>query len=371
MARRGNNEGSIFKRKDGRWEARITYYESGRPKRKSIYGKTRAAVSARLHENLADNQNGFMSDPKGYTVGSYLHEWLEIKKRTIAETTANAYANDIAKFGPLHHRPLDQITAFDIEKLYIRLLDSGLSTSTVRAAHSRLYSALKDAVRYQLITRNVMEQVRPPKLVRDEAEVWKPHEIVRLLEFAKSHRLYSLIYLAICTGMRRGELIGLHWTDVEWSASRLHVKRSVVSPNGTLIVKEPKSPASRRAIYVDDEVLSVLRDHRAKQQREATALADGWPDKDIVFTSEVGAYLDPNNLNRTFGRIVGEAEIRSGNLHKLRHTHASMLIRKGVDPKVVSDRLGHSSVAFTQTIYQHLYEDQRSGAAFGLNDLLS
>ena len=376
MKRRGNNEGSIYRRKDGRWEARIVvgYKANGQPKRKSIYGETRRDVAEQLNSQLNDKQQGLLSDPKGHTLGSYLAEWLEIRSNDVAPTTTNTYRCALKKFDPLGRLPLDQLSPFQVEQVYASMLREGLSPRTVQISHSTLYSALQDAVRWRLLPRNCMNNVKAPRQRRKEIKVWTAGEITRFLEFTRHHRLYALFYLALCTGMRRAELLALQWDDVsveEGRAGRILVRRNLVSANGTIVIKEPKTAASRRDIYVSDDVLEVLNEHRRRQAADRALLGEAWSLDEVVFSSEVGGYLDPNNLSRSFRRLVKKAEVTDVGLHALRHTHASILIKQGFDPKVISERLGHTSVAFTQTIYQHLYEEQRTRAAIGLGDLLS
>ena len=375
--RRGNNEGTIIKRKDGRWEGKIIvgYRPDGQPKRRSVYGKTRQEVVEKLHALRSDLYTGVLSDHRGQTLGSFRRTWLDRRSHSLAPTTVRAYRSALDKLARLDRVPLDQVNAFIVEDIYADMRKAGLSARTVQITHSTLFSVIKDAVRWRLLPRNFMEEARPPKQVRAEVKVWTPAEVRRFLDFTRGHRLYALTYLALTTGMRRAELVGLRWTDVVLNEAKdtgmIFIRQNVVSVNGTLMVKEPKTAASKRIIHVADDVVDLLREHRTQQFHNRAVLGAAWSVENVVFASEVGGYMDPNNLSRAFRTLVHQSGVTPVGLHALRHTHACILIKEKFDPKVVSERLGHTNVAFTQTVYQHLYDEQRSQAAIGLRNMLS
>lgn len=223
---------------------------------------------------------------------------------------------------------------------------------------------------WELIGRNVLESVKVPKQVKPEVAFWTEEEVTRFLAFAQTHRLYGLFYTAVVTGMRRGELVALRWQDVDDVRNRLHVRLNAVDVHGTVHVGAPKTKASRRIVHVQEYDIQTLLEHRDRQEQERALLGEAWSDHDLVFPSQLGTHLNPRNLSRVFDRIVKNAGVTETGIHGLRHTHASLLIKNGVDVGIVSERLGHTSPGFTRNVYQHLYDEQRSQAALGLSNLL-
>lgn len=224
---------------------------------------------------------------------------------------------------------------------------------------------------WELIGRNVLGAVRVPKQRKPAVAYWNSDEVVRFLAFTQPHRLHALFYTALATGMRRGELVALRWSDVDLSRGRVTVRQNAVAVNGTTLMKEPKSEASRRTIHIQDDDVAVLTAHREQQRRERSLLGPAWSENDLVFPSQVGTYLSPRNLLRTFDGLVKKAGVTRAGFHGMRHTHASLLIKNGVDDGVVSERLGHTDPGFTRRVYQHLFDEQRSSAALGLMNLVN
>lgn len=375
--RRGNNEGSISKRKDGTWEYKISagYNQNGSGKRKGGTARTREEAHARLVQLLADQHSGILTDAKGHTLGSYLDWWLEHRSTSIAPNTHRAYRHALRKLDGLRKIPLQNVKPIQIERVYTDMIvRQRKSPRTVQITHTTLHSAIKDAVRLELLATDFMLRVKPPRQRRPDIKVWSRDEIRTFLASCRGDRLYPLVYLAVTSGMRRAELLGLHWRDVTIDDAshlgRIYVRRNLVTNDGQVHVKEPKTPASRRVVHVRDDVVSVLAAHRERQAIANAELGIDWTLDDPVFQSETGGYLDPNNVSRSFRRLISRADVTPVGLHALRHTHASLLIAGRTDAKLVSERLGHTSVAFTQTVYQHLYDEQRAETAIGLSDVL-
>ena len=251
------------------------------------------------------------------------------------------------------------------------MLRRGLSPRSVQVAHRSLHGALKQAVAWELIGRNVLGAVRVPKQRKPTVAYWNAEEVVRFLTFTQSHRLHALFYTALATGMRRGELVALRWSDVDLSRGRINIRLNAVAVGGRTLVKEPKSEASRRTVYIQDQDVAVLKAHRERQARERELVGPAWAEGDLVFPSQVGSHLSPRNLSRAFDALVKKAGVTQAGFHSMRHTHASLLIKNGVDDGVVSERLGHTDPGFTRRVYQHLFDEQRSSAALGLMNLVN
>ena len=216
------------------------------------------------------------------------------------------------------------------------------------------------------MARNPVEAVDVHKEVRKELTLWTPQEAARFLDTAKAHRLYALFYLGMATGLRRGELLGLRWDDIKGNV--LHVKRALVKAKGKLELSTPKTAKGTRRVSLSPDVLVMLLQHRQLQDAERLP---SWPDNGLVFVSETGTPLNPDNLTRLRKQLMKAANVPEVRLHDLRHLHASMAIKSGVDPKVLADRLGHARASFTLDVYTHLFEEQRVNAAVSLLDFLS
>ena len=374
MGKRANGEGTMRLRPDGRWEYKVMvgYKPDGSPNCRSFYGRTQTEAKKKFAAFQAQRDAGIILAAKSVTLGELADRWLEQKRErdAVSENTYQQYKYGLSKFKALYKQRLDKITPFQIDQIYGQLLKGGLSPRSVQVAHRSLYGALKQAVAWELIGRNVLESVRVPKQVKPEVAFWTEDEVSRFLAFAQPHRLYGLFYTAVVTGMRRGELVALRWQDVDTVRNRLHVRLNAVDVHGTVHVGVPKTKASCRIVHVQEDDIRALSVHRERQKEERALLGEAWSDLGLVFPSQLGTHLNPRNLSRLFERLVKDAGVTEMGVHGLRHTHASLLIKNGVDVGIVSERLGHTSPGFTRNVYQHLYDEQRSQAALGLANLL-
>lgn len=395
MAKRANGEGTISKRvRNGKvigWRTAITvgYDEDGRQIRRWISGKTQAEVKAALQQLQADLQTGNMAGRTDLTVEAFYQEWLRTKEsKGVKPNTLRSYSDT----GRLYILPylgakkLSRLEPLDVERLLIELRKAGKSPAILRYTLRILKSILNDAVAWNKVPRNVAARIRPPQSETPEMQVWTAEEVATFLRHARSHRLYAAFYLAVFTGMRRGEILGLQWEDIDWERSCLRVrwnltevrkpgivgkhhagKATVASVESVL--QTPKTKKSCREIFLSPGTLDLLRRHQQQQQDERTRTGQIWQDSGYVFASETGGKTEPRTLYGWYRQIEQEAGLPHIRFHDLRHTSASLMAQQGISPKVVSDRLGHSNVAFTQHVYTHLYADQRQEAAFDLEDL--
>ena len=368
--RRGRGEGTVSERPDGTWTGQVTtgYTEEGKQKRKTVYGKTQAEALAKLGEVKQRLANGTYTDVK-LTVSEYLETWLKEKERSVKERTAMLYREQadryvIPKVGKVK---LEKLTPLHLQRMVSELADE-IGVPTANKARTLVYAALKQAVRWQLIHRNPCEAVAKLKETRKEMTLWTPAETVQFLEAARPHRLYAAFYLAVFTGLRRGELLGLRWKDL--TGPVLSVKQSLTVLGGTPHFTTPKTRKGERHITVSPDVLEVLAQHRLLQQAEATALGDAWTDSGLIFTTEVGTLIHPRNFERTFKDLLKTADVTKARLHDLRHLHVSLLVSKGFDPRSIADRVGHTNPSFTMDVYSHMFATQRAQAAVGMADLL-
>jgi integrase len=369
--RRGHGEGSIFKRKDGRWAAAISL-PSGR--RKYLYAKTRQEVARKLTQALRAVQDGIPLPPERQSLGSYLREWLESVGPSLRPRTWERYEQYVR----LHIVPhlgriaLARLTPAHLQRLYAQKLEAGLSPTTVAHLHAVLHRALAQAERWGLVARNVAALVTPPRPARREMKALSPEEARRFLEAAQGERLHAFYVLALTTGMRLGELLALRWRDVDLERGVLQVRATLQRTRDGYTFAEPKTERSRRQVVLSPLAAEALRAHRLRLLEERLRLGEAWEDHDLVFPNEVGRPLDPANVtHRSFQRILRRAGLPHIRFHDLRHTTATLLLGQGVHPKVVADMLGHSTISITLDLYSHSTPALHRQAALALEALLA
>ena len=382
--KRGNGEGSITQRADGLWEARLTLPDG---RRKSIYNKSRQTVAQRLAEALRDRNKGIpiIADER-LTVARYLADWLQrMQPPRIRPSTHRRYGQQLAHviraYGDLR---LTRLTAAHLADLYGRLQRPAgeeqrtrrpLSASSVHHIHVVLREALDDAVKLGLIATNVTDRVDAPKLRRPSIQPYTADEGQSLLEAAHGDRLEALYVIALTTGMRLGELLALTWRQIDLEAHTLHVVASLQRVgNGSEAwrIGEPKTSHSRRQIALTPMAVEALRAHRVRQLAERMAVADIWQEHDLVFCTEMGSHFDARHVTRyEFYPLLRRAGLPIRRFHDLRHTAATLLLKAGVHPKVVSEMLGHSTIAITLDIYSHAMPDMQREAAGAMENILT
>ena len=273
------------------------------------------------------------------------------------------------------HVRLDQLSPRHISELHHDLATNGrqsglggLSTRSVIYAHRILSNALGDAVRWGLIMRNPATLVSPPRLVTPEMRVWSAEDARRFLDAVSDDRLYAMWMLFVMTGMRRGEVLGLRWQDVDLTTGRIAVRQTLVEVAYELHFSEPKTKRSRRTVSIDGVTGSVIAAHRERQDEERLAL--GAPEHDLLFVQPDGRPLQPQNISQAFGNLVRRLRLPPIRLHDLRHTSATLALSAGIHPKVVSERLGHSSIAITLDTYSHVVPGLQEAAASTLASLV-
>lgn len=366
MARRANGEGTIFQRKDGRWvgEAFVLLPNGGRDRR-TVYGKTRAEVHEKVTALVRQAQQGIVAPNTRLTVEQYLTSWLEdVARRTVRPRTYQNYELMVR----LHIVPvigrvrLNRLAAADVRRLLNRAADHDYSPSTVRHIHAVLRVALEQAVRDDLLPRNVARLVHGPKKRTAPIVPLDVDEARRLLDEAREDRLYALWAVALGVGLRKGEALGLGWHAVDLDDGLLRVERTLQRIDGSLRLDEPKTERSKRTVRLPAVCVAALRQH-AERQAEERAAARYWVETALVFTTQLGAAIDPRNVNRWLAELCKRAGVRSIRPHDLRHTCASLLLAQGVRARVVMDILGHSQIAVTLDIYSHVLPALQDDAA--------
>ena len=369
VGRRGNGEGSIFQRADGRWVAAVTLGrdDNGHIRRHRLYGKTRREVAAKLREAQRREEDGEPVRNSHGTVAAFLTRWAAeaLPSSDVKPTTVENYRIIIRKhlIPTLGHHQLDALTAADVQRMVNAKRASGLSPRTVQLIHAVLRRALGQAVKWGEARRNVAGLIDSPRVPRREAECLTPEHAQRLLEASRNDRLFALYAVALACGLRRGEALALRWTDVDLDAGHLRVARTLSRVRGGLVLTEPKSARSRRTVPLPCPCVETLRAHRVRQAEERLIAGSLWQDHGLVFPSRVGTLLDPRNALRGLQAVSDAAGLGQVKIHTLRHTCASLLLAQGVHPRVVMETLGHSGIAITMDVYSHVMPQQQREAA--------
>lgn len=375
MTRRANGEGSVYRRADGRWAG--AYYvlrPDGGRERLTVYGRTRADASAKLAELVSKTAAGIPLAVKKWTVEAYAQHWLEdvvagrLRPSTLSSYRGTLRLHIVPTLGRL---PLRRVTPAHVRKLLSEKLAGGMSVRSVQIVHAILRAMLAEAMRDELVERNVAAIVKGPSREQAEVKPWTVEEVSTFLRAAGDDRLYALFALGVAVGMRRGELLGLRWIDVDFDRSIVHVRQAIQRVCGEgLIVGPPKSPRSRRDVPVPAYAMRALKEHRSRQAEEKLALGEYWVDSGLVFTSTVGTAIEPRNLTRVLDELVRAAGVRRVRFHDLRHTCASMLLAQGVPARVVMDVLGHSQFSITMDLYSHVMPSALREAADAIDRAL-
>jgi len=374
MGKRGNGEGTIYRRKNGGWATQYIVYTAEGRKRKTLYGKTRQEVAAKLAKALSDREGGLVFDAENQTVSEYLERWLsDSVKGSVRPKTFDSYEWLVCKYiaPALGRVKLKTLTSAHLQGFYRSKLEAGLSPRTVQYLHVVLHRALKQALRWGLVPRNVSEAVDPPRGQKKEIRPLPPDQARRLLEATCGDRFEALYVLAVHCGLRQGELLGLRWEDVDLEAGTLHVRRTLTVAKGGPKFTAPKTAKSRRQIRLTTGAVDALRRHHDRQFEESTRLAGLWQDYGLVFATTIGTPINPRNLTgRSFKPLLKRAGLPDIRFHDLRHTCATLLLRRGVHPKFVQELLGHATIAITLDTYSHVVPGMGDQAANAMESVL-
>ncbi len=366
MGRRGNGEGSIYQLPDGRWRGQATI--AGR--RVGVYGKTRKEAQAGLRELQGNADKGLLPAAGRVTVAQLAERWLEdVARHSVKPRTRDFYADKMRLYvlPTLGNCRLTSLQPAHLQKLYSDLLDRGLSAQTVHHVHTVLHRALRQAVEWNHVPRNVADVAHAPRVKRTEMRVLTAEQANILQMVAADTRYEALIALAVSSGMRKGELLGLRWQDVDLDEGTVHVRRQL-DQNGR--VSEPKTAKARRRIGLPASTVAALRAHKRRQAEHRLLWGPEWEDNDLVFCTHQGRPLGASNLSRDFKRLLRRAGLPDIRFHDLRHTNATLLLLQNTPAKVVSERLGHASIQITLDTYSHVLPSMDRDAADRLEALL-
>jgi len=360
---------------------RLVETEERRRQTKSGFPTSKEAHAA-VNKILVSVEEKTYAPPTKLSLREYLKsEWLPAIEATVRPSTFRSYKQHVE----CHICPhigsvqLQKLSGCQINALYAKLAlsgkkdgKSGLSPLTIRHVHAVLHRALKDAVRWERLMRNPIAAADPPSLRGDgtkELKTWSAAQLKAFLDAIREERLSPLWHLLAMTGLRRGEALGLRWVDVDLEAGRLAVRRALIPNGAVVVVSEPKTARGRRTVALDPETVEALK-RQAARQLEDQASKERWRDTGLVFTKEDGEAWHPEVITRFFQQAVKRSKLPRIRLHDLRHTHATLALRAGIHPKVVSERLGHATISITLDTYSHAIPAMQEEAAVRIAELV-
>ena len=376
--KRANGEGNIRKRKDGRWEGRYTAGHdpvTGKQIFKNVLGKTQNEVKRKLKKALVEAGQVDFTKSGRYTVGTWMDTWFEnvvrIKVRPSSHQTYKGYIDNHIKpnIGKI---PLEKLTTMDLQKFYRKLLTKGrverieskeqpkgLSAKTVRNINQVISSAMDLAVAQKIILTNPTNACELPKVEYKEMQTIPAEQLQAFLGEARATGVYEMYYIELATGLRRGELLGLKWSDIDWKNGIIKVRRQVARVDGQIVEAPLKTKNSYRAVTISQQAIEVLKQQKAKTNDQ------------YVFPSPNGGPISPDSVNNMLKRVLERAGIPKVRFHDLRHTFATIALQNGVDIKTVSGMLGHFSAGFTLDTYAHVTTSAQKEAAQTMGNVLA
>lgn len=382
MSRRGRGEDSIYRDGD-RWRgaASLGYGPDGRRVRKKVTGATKSEVMQKLRELHAELDAGAGVPDDRLTVGGFLDRWVtKTLLGQVADKTYDSYADTVR----LHLRPalgrvvLRRLTVAQVDEFLAWKRVEGYAENSIRIFRAVLRRALRQAEREGLVPRSVASLSTAPKIRGDEGRTLSIGQARKLLDEVKGTDYSALLTITLAFGLRRGEALGLRWAGFDVDSGTLKVTHSVkrvrdhtdAGRRTRLVLGELKTARSRRTLFLTPELVELIRVQRVRLAEQRISLGEAWQDFGLIFPSGVGTPRDPDNLSHTFSRIAGRAGLGHWHVHELRHSGASLMLAQGTDLYVVSEVLGHSSVAITKDIYGHLVEGQKRSAATLMSNVL-
>jgi integrase len=368
--RRSNNEGCIYQRKDGLWCAQVSL--EGR--RLTKYGKSQKECYAWIKETLGKIEKGLTYAGTQLTLEKFVELWLEGKALSNRAHTVQQYRQVLHQHILPHmgKMRLQDIQPAHIKQLYLKKREEGRGARTIQFIHRMLYSVLKQAVREGLLGRNPTEVVDRPKVEQNEIQILTEEQVRQLLIASTNTRYGTFYYLALMTGMREGELLGLKWSDLDWDRGVLFVQRQLqrIIGQGRVLVP-PKTKAGRRKIKLGQVTLNRLAAHRDQQNLQKAVTGDRWVENDLIFPNTLGKPMAFENMYNDFKRFLRQNDLPNIRFHDLRHTSLSLLLNMGTPVNTVQQRAGHSKASITTDTYGHVMARSQDEAALKLEELVT
>jgi integrase len=380
-SRNAAGSGTIRQRPDGRWEARITLERdpgTGKQRQKSFYGATQAEVRKKLQQAAVDIESGEYQEPSKLTVSAWLDIWLAEYTGNIKDTTRRSYSDNIK----LHIKPhigavpLQKLRADTIQELYNSLEKSGnkgakkdapagLSAKSVRNIHVVLHKALKQAIKLSYIKVNPTEACTLPRVEKKEMKIMQETEIPTFLKAVEGHRHGALYLVTLLSGMRRGEILGLTWSCVNFKNGEILVNKQLQRErvkDGKIRFVSLKND-KQRSLTPAETVFNILKEHKRRQDEKREKVGSLWTETDLVFTNETGGMLDADAVYKAYKKLLSDNGLSDIRIHDLRHTAATLMLQSGDDILTVKEALGHHSAAFTLDVYGHVTKKMKNDSA--------
>lgn len=359
MTNRIKHEGTFTERTAGRWMGRIQLEGT----RYTVYAGTRPEAQVKIKELVRRHEVGLQVKPINYTVQEWTHIWLEdhlrvrVRQNTFLQKASIVYKHVLPSIGMV---PLQKLTIVHVQRLIREKLDSGLSPAMVQKIRNVLYAIIQYGVDADLLQKNFVRLITVKNPQSQEVKTLTKEQVQELLAAAEHHPLYVALLILVTTGIRRSELCGLKWTDINWQCQVLHVQRAVVKlGNYDTLIHAPKTNSSRRLLPLHDKALEAL------QKRK-----DEHSDTEYIFSRPDGRPIYPEVILDFLKRLGKKLGMPYLNVHMLRHTAASLLLQAGENPKIVQELLGHSSISITMDIYSHVVPGMKHLAVAKLTDML-
>jgi len=377
-SRRGNAEGSVYKRQDGRWTASISLgHAGGKRRRKEIHGKTRREVAEKLAAALRARQQGLPIVGERLTLAAFLTRWLEDSARPTLRPRTFASYKMIVNYHlspALGRVALARLTPDAVQRYLNEKRAAGLSARSVQYHHAVLRRALNQAERWGLVPRNVARLVSPPRVEHPEPQPLTPEQARAFLAAVSEDRLAPLYALALGLGARQGELLGLTWADVDLVGHTLAIRRTLQRYDGGWHLDPPKTERSRRSIALPATLVEMLRVHRSRQLEERLRAGPAWQGEkwgELVFANEIGEPLPGSQLTRRFQAVLAALGLPRQRFHDLRHAAATFMLSEGVSLRTTMELLGHSTIAVTANTYSHVLPELQRDATERVSALLA
>ncbi len=369
-SRRGNNEGSIYHRKDGRWCAQVSL--NGR--RITKYAKTQHECRQWIKETLQKIEHGLTFEGSQLLLEQYMQSWLSGKELSRRPNTARNYRRYSEQYilPVLGRMRLQAIAPSHVRQLYLRLQVEGKGARTIQLVHVTLHCAFAQAVKEGLIGHNPLDAVERPKVETEQFQIFTEEQARTFLSAARGHQYETLFFLALTTSMRKGEILGLMWTDIDWKKGTLRIERQLQQASSTGAVLVPtKTKSSRRQIKLGKGLLAMLEAHREKQETQKVLAGERWKEHGMIFITGIGTYIDQTKVSREFKSILRSAGLPDIRFHDLRHTSLSFLLDRGTPVNTVQKRAGHSKASVTTDIYGHSMNRSDEEAAEDIEEIVT
>ncbi|WBL16339.1 site-specific integrase [Sutcliffiella sp. NC1] len=348
--------------------------EKGRRKQKKKSGfKTEREAKKELRLAEAELIKGTYVEPSKMLYEKYLDDWFKTKRKSLGIQTIEVYESHLKNYIKpfLGSTPLLSLKTIHVDNFINHMHEKGYTPSTIKKSINIIKSSLEHAIDTELLSKNVAKKATLPKEKKKEMEVWSKQEVQTFLKVAKGDRLYALFYLALTTGMRQGELLGLRWKDIDLDNQLLRVNQ-VLAHNGKDIISEAKTEKSNRTVELGESTISVLKAHRKQLLQEKLLQGKGYQDNDLVFCTPLGTPLNSSNIrSRNFNGLIKQAGLKKIRFHDLRHTCATLLLSEGVNVKIISEMLGHSNIKITLDTYSHVLPTMQKEAVNKLENMIN